>query len=124
MVTDNSPVRVDSWVWAVRLLKTRSKAADACKAGHIKVNAKAVKPSHLVVPGDRVSVWADHHFTDVEVTKTVKKRVGASIARTCYIDHSPQPPPRDLGIPRRDRGAGRPTKKERRQLDRLIGRDR
>lgn len=114
------PVRIDAWIWAVRLLKTRSLAADACRGGHVKVNGEAVKPSVLVVPGDRVRLWANHR----EVTKTVKKRVGAPVARQCYIDHSPPPPPREIlaSMPTRDRGAGRPTKRDRRQLDRLRGR--
>lgn len=85
--------RVDSWVWAVRLIKTRSQAAEACKAGHVKVNGNAVKPSHTVVAGDRVSVWVNHRHHVVEVVDPIKKRVGAEIARTCYIDHSPPPPP-------------------------------
>ncbi|MGK8360043.1 RNA-binding S4 domain-containing protein [Corynebacterium amycolatum] len=118
------PVRIDAWIWAVRLLKTRSLAADACRGGHVKVNGEAVKPSVLVVPGDRVRLWANHREHVVEVTKTVKKRVGAPVARQCYIDHSPPPPPREIlaSMPMRDRGAGRPTKRDRRQLDRLRGR--
>ncbi|MCZ9308351.1 RNA-binding S4 domain-containing protein [Corynebacterium uberis] len=120
----SEPVRIDAWVWAVRLLKTRSEAADACRAGHIKINGMAVKPSQQVVPGDRVRVWAHHREKDVEVTATVRRRVGAAIAQTCYLDHTPPPPPREMyaAAPVRDRGAGRPTKKERRQLDRLLGR--
>ena len=118
------PVRIDAWIWAVRLLKTRSLAADACRGGHVKVNGEAVKPSVLVVPGDRVRLWANHREYIVEVTKTVKKRVGAPVARKCYIDHSPPPPPKEIlaSMPMRDRGAGRPTKRDRRQLDRLRGR--
>lgn len=117
--------RVDSWVWAVRLIKTRSQAAEACKAGHIKINGNAVKPSHTVVPGDRVSVWVNHRQHLVEVVDPIKKRVGAELARRAYIDHSPPPSPVELvmSMPRRDRGAGRPTKKERREIDRLRGRD-
>ncbi|CAB0753848.1 RNA-binding S4 domain-containing protein [Corynebacterium diphtheriae] len=124
MAEDAAPVRIDVWVWAVRLLKTRSLSAQACKAGHIKLNGVAVKPSQLVTPGDRVRVWADHRERDVEVVSTVRKRVGAAIAQACYIDHSPPPPPKEilLSMPRRDKGAGRPTKKERRDIDRLCGR--
>lgn len=121
---DNQPVRIDSWVWATRLVKTRTLAADACKAGHIKVNGKAVKPSYLVAPGDQVSLWINHRNIKVEVVSTIKKRVGAAVAQTCYVDHSPPPPPKEilLSMPKRDRGAGRPTKKERREIDRLRGR--
>lgn len=124
MAEDAAPVRIDVWVWAVRLLKTRSLSAQACKVGHIKLNGVAVKPSQLVTPGDRVRVWADHRERDVEVVSTVRKRVGAAIAQACYIDHSPPPPPKEilLSMPRRDKGAGRPTKKERRDIDRLRGR--
>lgn len=124
MAEDAAPVRIDVWVWAVRLLKTRSLSAQACKAGHIKLNGVAVKPSQLVTPGDRVRVWADHRERDVEVVSTVRKRVSAAIAQACYIDHSPPPPPKEilLSMPRRDKGAGRPTKKERRDIDRLRGR--
>ncbi|MCQ9342314.1 RNA-binding S4 domain-containing protein [Corynebacterium kozikiae] len=121
-----APVRIDAWVWAVRLMKTRSAASDACKAGHVKLNGEPVKPSQQVVPGDRVRVWVDHREYVVEVVHTIRKRVGAVIARTCYVDHSPPPPPKEilLSMPRRDRGAGRPTKKERRELDKLQGKQR
>ncbi|SER38973.1 RNA-binding S4 domain-containing protein [Corynebacterium cystitidis] len=120
---DGSPVRIDVWTWAVRIFKTRSDAAQAVRAGHVKLNGGAVKPAAQVVPGDRVQVWKDHRNFDFEVTATVRKRVGAPIARTCYIDHSPPPPPKEIiaSMPRRDRGAGRPTKRERRQLDKLRG---
>lgn len=123
---DGKPVRIDAWVWAVRLMKTRSAAAEACRAGHIKLNDAAVKPAQTLAVGDRVRVWVDHRELNVEVTGLIRKRVGAAIARTCYIDHSPPPPPKEImaSIPRRDRGAGRPTKKERREIDRLQGRRR
>ncbi|MEJ5920618.1 MULTISPECIES: RNA-binding S4 domain-containing protein [unclassified Corynebacterium] len=121
---DDKPVRIDAWLWAVRLLKTRSQAAEACRGGHVKLNGNAVKPATIVAPGDEIRVWANHRETIVEVTRTIAKRVGAPIAKTCYIDKSPPPPPREIlaSIPMRDRGAGRPTKKERRQIDRLRGR--
>lgn len=120
---EGGPVRIDAWVWAVRLCKTRSEAAEACRAGHVKLNGTAVKPAQQVVPGDRVRVWVNHRESEVEVLRTINKRVGAPVARTCYIDHTPPPPPMEVlaSIPRRDRGAGRPTKKERREMDEFRG---
>lgn len=117
-------VRIDVWVWAVRMYKTRSEAAEAVRAGHVKLNGNAVKPSTHVAPGDRVKAWKDYRDLDYEVVQTVRKRVGAPIARQCYLDHSPPPPPKEYfySMPKRDRGAGRPTKKERREIDRLLGR--
>lgn len=122
--TAGTPVRVDAWIWAVRLIKTRSLAAEACRAGHVKINGSSVKPAQQVVPGDRVRLWKDHREYDVEVLDTPRKRLGAPAARKCYADHSPPLPPKEIlaSQPRRDRGAGRPTKKERRKLDELRGR--
>lgn len=119
-------VRIDVWLWAVRIFKTRSQSAEAVRAGHVKLNDKTVKPSAQVVPGDEVKVWKDHRNMILEVTATVPKRVGAPVARKCYIDFSPPPPSIDvlLTMPQRDRGAGRPTKRERRETDRLLGRRR
>ncbi|HAT1132468.1 RNA-binding S4 domain-containing protein [Corynebacterium striatum] len=120
---DSKPVRIDAWVWSVRMAKTRSEAADAVKAGHVKLNGNATKPSQQVVPGDRVRIWRNHHEHDLEVLATVSKRVGAPIARTCYIDHAPPPPPKEFmpSVPVRERGSGRPTKKERREMDKFRG---
>ncbi|ATZ05028.1 TPA: RNA-binding S4 domain-containing protein [Corynebacterium striatum] len=120
---DSKPVRIDAWVWSVRMAKTRSEAADAVKAGHVKLNGNATKPSQQVVPGDRVRIWRNHHEHDLEVLATVSKRVGAPIARTCYVDHAPPPPPKEFmpSVPVRERGSGRPTKKERREMDKFRG---
>ncbi|AWT26403.1 MULTISPECIES: RNA-binding S4 domain-containing protein [Corynebacterium] len=120
----SSATRIDAWVWSVRLFRTRSAAAEACRAGHVKLNDETVKPAQPVAVGDRVRVWNNHREYIYEVTGLVSKRVGASVARQCYIDHSPPPPSKELldSQPRRDRGAGRPTKKERRETDRLRGR--
>ncbi|HAT1211519.1 RNA-binding S4 domain-containing protein [Corynebacterium striatum] len=120
---DSKPVRIDAWVWSVRMAKTRSEAADAVKAGHVKLNGNATKPSQQVVPGDRVRIWGNHHEHDLEVLATVSKRVGAPIARTCYVDHAPPPPPKEFmpSVPVRERGSGRPTKKERREMDKFRG---
>lgn len=117
--------RIDAWVWSVRLYRTRTAAADACRAGHVKLNDSTVKPAQSVAVGDTVRARVNHREYIYEVTALVSKRVGAPEARECYIDHSPPPPPRELlaAVPHRDRGAGRPTKKERRETDRLRGRD-
>lgn len=121
---DSGPVRLDAWVWAVRIFKTRSDAAAAVRAGHVKLNGESTKPAQHVSPGDTVRVWKDHRELIYEVVATLRKRVGAPVATKCYIDRSPPPPPKEVlaSLPQRDRGAGRPTKKERRELDKLRGR--
>lgn len=122
---DRSSARADAWVWAVRLAKTRSQATAACRAGHVRVNGERAKPATSVRVGDRVEVRTGELPRIVEVRQLLVKRVGAPVAQAAYIDHSPPPPPRAerpaaFGV--RDRGTGRPTKRERRQLDRLRGR--
>lgn len=116
--------RVDSWVWAVRLAKTRSSAGAACRAGHVSVNGEKVKPSHQVRPGDDVRVRQGDVERIVQVLRIVSKRVGAPVAALCYLDLTPPPPPKSevAVVAQRDRGAGRPTKRERRDIDRLLGR--
>ncbi|MDG3009652.1 RNA-binding S4 domain-containing protein [Rhodococcus sp. D2-41] len=124
MTTGTDTVRVDSWTWAVRLFKTRSAAAAACRSGHVRVNGSTAKPAQPVRAGDEVRVRGAGHERIVEVTKTISKRVGPAIAAECLVDHSPPPPPTEIQMaaPRRDRGAGRPTKRERREIDQLRGR--
>ncbi len=118
--------RVDSWLWAVRLYKTRSAAKTAVVGGHVSVNGAKVKPAHRVKQGDRVEATVGQRLRVVEVVETIEKRVGAERAAECLVDHSPPPPKREFVAPAgvRDRGAGRPTKRERRDLDRLRGRRR
>jgi ribosome-associated heat shock protein Hsp15 len=122
--TDGETVRVDSWIWSVRLAKTRSMAAAACRGGHVRVNDEHVKPAHMLRVGDEVRVREGAIERIVVVSRIIRKRVGATVAVECYVDNSPPPPPREQVVPigLRDRGAGRPTKRERRDLDRLIGR--
>jgi ribosome-associated heat shock protein Hsp15 len=117
--------RLDAWIWSVRLAKTRSQAADACKGGHVRVNGEKVKPAQALKVGDQVRVRrSDGWERIVTVTKLISKRVGPPVAAECYIDQSPPPPAREYAGPSaiRDRGAGRPTKRERREVDRLRGR--
>jgi ribosome-associated heat shock protein Hsp15 len=115
---------VDSWIWSVRLAKTRSAASTACRAGHVRVNGARVKPAHLIRTGDEVRIRQDGRERVVVVTRIIGKRVGAPVAAECYVDHSPPPPPRETAIPVavRERGTGRPTKRERRSIDKLLGR--
>lgn len=118
--------RVDRWLWSIRLYKTRGDATDACRGGHVRINDRVAKPASPVHPGDRIEARAHGRQRIVEVTKVIDKRVGAALAVDCYVDHSPPPPPQEdqLWVPRRDRGAGRPTKRERRQLERWRDRNR
>ncbi|HEX2824517.1 MAG TPA: S4 domain-containing protein [Streptosporangiaceae bacterium] len=116
--------RVDSWIWSVRLAKTRSAASSACRAGHVRVNGLRVKPAHPVRAGDEVRLRQDGRERVVVVVRVIAKRAGAPAAAECYIDNSPPPPPREeiVAVAARDRGAGRPTKRERRSIDKLLGR--
>ncbi|MFB7932330.1 RNA-binding S4 domain-containing protein [Streptomyces sp. NPDC056039] len=116
-------VRVDSWIWSVRLVKTRSMGATACRGGHVRVNGDRVKPAHAVRVGDEVRLRHEGRERVVVVKRLIRKRVGAPVAAQCYIDNSPPPPPRDAVAPAgiRDRGAGRPTKRDRREMERLRG---
>jgi ribosome-associated heat shock protein Hsp15 len=111
--------RLDRWLWAVRLTKTRPDAAAACRGGHVRVNGRPAKPSTTVSPGDEVRAVVGDRTRIVEVLRVIEKRVGAADAVTCYLDRTP-PPPSTPAVPVaiRDRGAGRPTKRDRRILDR------
>ena len=116
---------MDSWLWAVRVTKTRPDAAAACRAGHVRVNDRPAKPATTVVPGDVVTARLGERTRIVEVVRVIQKRVGAADAVTCYLDRTPAPPPVVAApVALRERGAGRPTKRERRELDRFHRRQR
>ncbi|MBC7517463.1 MAG: RNA-binding S4 domain-containing protein [Microbacteriaceae bacterium] len=116
-------VRIDSWAWAVRLAKTRSAAASACRGGHVRVNGDKAKPAQQVRVGDEVRARVGDVERIVVVSRLITKRVGAIVAVDCYLDKTPVAPPREETpmVAQRDRGAGRPTKRERRDIDRLLG---
>ncbi|MFI0447363.1 RNA-binding S4 domain-containing protein [Actinomadura sp. 6N118] len=124
MAEEQLSARVDSWIWSVRLAKTRSTASTACRGGHVRVNGVRAKPAQTVRVGDEVRVRQEGWERVVIVSRIITKRVGAPIAAECYVDKSPPPPPREATMPigLRDRGAGRPTKRERRSIERLFGR--
>lgn len=116
--------RVDAWCWAVRLFPTRSAAGAACRAGHVRINGERAKPATIVMPGDEVVIRGGERERVVLVQRLVVKRVGAPVAVACYLDRSPAPVPKErrVAVAERERGAGRPTKRERRLTDRLRGR--
>jgi ribosome-associated heat shock protein Hsp15 len=116
--------RVDGWLWAGRVCKTRSAATAACRAGHVRVNGERAKAALPVRPGDEVRVRL-HGFDRVMIVRRpIAKRVSAELAAAAADDRTPPRAPRETvpTVPVRDRGAGRPTKRERRELDRLRGR--
>jgi len=116
--------RVDSWLWAVRVYKTRSAATAGCRAGHVRVNGERVKASQSVRPGDEVRVRVAGFDRILVVRTCLVKRVGASVAVEAMTELTPPPPPREdtAVVAVRDRGAGRPTKRERRDLEKLRDR--
>jgi len=116
--------RVDAWLWAVRIFKTRTAATTACRAGHVRVNGERAKAAQPVRPGDELRVRIQGFDRILVVKQTITKRVGAAVVAESVEDRTPPPPPPELTgfVPVRDRGAGRPTKRERREIDRLRGR--
>lgn len=118
-------VRLDVWIWAVRLLKTRAAATAACRGGHVKLNGQPAKASQPVRVGDEVRVRISGFDRIVGVRRLLVKRVGAAIAVDAYDDRSPARPTaiEAAQVPHRPRGAGRPSSRERREIDRLRGRD-
>jgi ribosome-associated heat shock protein Hsp15 len=115
-------IRVDRWLWAARVFKTRSLAAQACDGGKVDVNEQAVKPAKALRPGDLIRVTLPHGRRRVLKVSALDDRRGPPAqARTLFEDLTPPEPPRPrwAAPPMRAPGAGRPTKRERRQLDHL-----
>ena len=112
--------RIDRWLCAVRLVKTRPMATQLCDGGHVRVNGTSAKPSARVQPGDRVEALIAGRERIVEVVRAIENRVGAPVAVTCYVDHSPPPVVSEItpGI-KVMRGEGRPSKRLRRELERM-----
>jgi ribosome-associated heat shock protein Hsp15 len=121
-VTDpraSDETRIDRWLCAVRLVKTRPLATRLCEGGHVLVNGMPAKPSTKVRAGDRVEALIADRERIVEVVRPIESRVGAPVAATCYVDHSPPVVPDAEPGTMRIRGEGRPSKRLRRELERL-----
>ena len=113
-------IRIDRWLSAVRLVKTRPMATQLCDGGHVRVNGNPAKPSTKVRAGDVVHALIAERERIVEVVRPIETRVGAPVAATCYVDNSPPPAIREIapGI-KAVRGEGRPSKRLRRELERM-----
>ena len=118
-------VRLDKWLWSVRIFKSRTQATDACKAGKIKLEGVVLKPSHMVQQGDLLEVRKGGFVLQYKVLELIEKRVSAPLAQACYQDLTPEEELNKynawfIGKARpevREKGAGRPTKRDRRVID-------
>ena len=118
---------IDKWLWAARIFKTRSIAADAIKNGRVSIQGMNVKPSRMVKVGEVISVRKPPVTYSFKILKTIEQRVGAKLIPEVYENVTP-PDQYELlemnrisGFVNRQRGTGRPTKKERRALDEFVG---
>jgi ribosome-associated heat shock protein Hsp15 len=124
-------VRIDRWLCSARMFKSRTQATEACVAGHVKLvlpassgdaehsTSHSIKASHVVRVGDRLVVDCPRGRLDLEVVALGEKRLAPQLARNLYVDHTPPPEPKDPIFGDRDRGAGRPTKRDRRDIEAL-----
>ncbi|HPK04823.1 MAG TPA: RNA-binding S4 domain-containing protein [Bacteroidales bacterium] len=118
-------IRIDKWLWAIRIYKTRSLASEACRAGKVKISGITVKPSREIKAGDIIVINLSPLTKTVEVLEPIKNRVGAKLVPQFANDLTPQEEYdkvkliNEMNFERRDRGSGRPTKKQRRLIDYL-----
>ena len=118
--------RIDKWLWAARIFKTRSIAADACKNGRVTIGGVNVKPSHMVKTGETVSVRKPPVTYSFRILKTIEQRVGAKLLPEIYENVTTADQyellemNRISGFVNRARGTGRPTKKDRRAMDAFV----
>ena len=118
-------VRIDKYLWAIRVYKTRSEAADACSGNKVKINGVNAKPSKAVKTGDVLEVHKGPAALSWKVLKLSESRMGAQLVPDFAEDITPESEraklhaPKETIVLKRDRGSGRPTKKDRRQLDEL-----
>lgn len=118
-------MRIDKWLWCVRIFKSRTQATDTCKEGKVKVNGVVMKASHEIQPGDILVVRKNGFDLQFKVVQLLPNRVGAPLAQAAYEDLTPADELNKYnswyigknGVEKREKGAGRPTKKERREID-------
>jgi ribosome-associated heat shock protein Hsp15 len=116
--------RIDKWLWHARVVRTRSAAAALAGAGHVRINgARIDAPSRLVRPGDVVTVALDRRVRVLKMLGYSEHRGGAEAAQALYEDLSPPPVATERPVGPREPGTGRPTKRERRETERLRARD-
>lgn len=126
MTAEANSVRIDRWLWAVRIFKTRSDSSSACRSTSIKLNGNAAKPSRKVRIGDEISIRKSGFTRKLIVKDLIEKRMGALLASQYYDDRTPAREQRQADNHRENaklfkshRGKGRPTKKDRRTLENL-----
>ena len=121
-------VRIDKWLWSVRIFKSRTLATDACKSGKVRIGTEPVKPSYLLTVNEIVAVKKEGFNFQFRAIQLIEKRVGAPIAITCYEDITPEEEKNKYkawflnsgpSSEQREKGTGRPTKKERRDMDKF-----
>ena len=120
-------MRIDKWLWCIRAFRTRSKSTTACKASHVRINSQIIKPASPVRVGDEVTVEYPHLKRTLKVEALLPKRVGAPLAIKHYTDETPESEYEKLknrtlaqSIIERDKGTGRPTKRDRRELAKWL----
>mgnify|MGYP001138201829 CR=1 FL=1 len=119
-------IRVDKWLWAVRIFKTRSQATEACKKGRILIRGQALKPSRILKVNDIIQVKKPPVVYSYKVTGLLAKRLSARLVQDYMENITPEQELEKLKVREtffisRDKGSGRPTKKERRTMDKLKG---
>lgn len=119
-------VRIDKYLWAIRVFKTRSDAADACNGNKVKLNGVNAKAAKAVKPGDTIEVRRGSALLSYRVVRLSESRMGAALVPDFAENLTPREeleklrPPKETIVLQRDKGSGRPTKKERRQLEDLM----
>lgn len=119
---DDQRLRIDKYLWSIRLFKTRADVVDACKGGRVKINGQKAKPAHAVKIGDIYVLQKGSERKEIKVIGLLARRVSAEIALTFYEDLTPvtQPAISTQKTPVYQRGADRPTKKQRRSLEAYL----
>ncbi len=121
----DNKTRIDKWLWSVRIFKSRTLASEACRSGRVKKGETALKPSYLVSPEELISVRKGGYSFEFKVIKIISKRVGAELARPCYENLTSEDELNKYNTwfvgkasaEKREKGAGRPTKRDRRELE-------